>query len=201
MAREPRFPGIDWHCDHCGASLNSQKNFDDHKYIWKCTSCGYKNSISRDNIRQDDSIIIKSLLHFLGFLSYVNLWTTAMLGVSLFIFHSNFDKYFAPFLMCLVAYVIVFIITLVVEFGLRHTKFSKKNMFGVVFRNLKEDILEPFMAIKELVSNFISFITHKLPIKRKYIWYSNKAIIAYAVMYTLIIIAEAIALIIIKNTP
>ena len=45
-----RFPGIDWWCDRCGAYLNDQDDFDDHKYIWKCTECGFKNSISSDNI-------------------------------------------------------------------------------------------------------------------------------------------------------
>lgn len=45
-----RFPDVDWWCDRCGANLNSQSGFDDHKYIWKCTECGFKNSISRDNI-------------------------------------------------------------------------------------------------------------------------------------------------------
>ena len=45
-----RFVDIDWWCDRCGAYLNSQFGFDDHKYIWKCTECDYKNSISRDNI-------------------------------------------------------------------------------------------------------------------------------------------------------
>ena len=47
-----RFPNIDWWCDHCGAYLNSQKGFDDHHYIWKCTKCGFKNSISSANIFQ-----------------------------------------------------------------------------------------------------------------------------------------------------
>lgn len=45
-----RFPDVDWWCDHCNAYLNDQSGFDDHKYIWKCTDCGYKNSISSDNI-------------------------------------------------------------------------------------------------------------------------------------------------------
>ena len=45
-----RFPEIDWFCDRCGAKLNSQKGFDDHRYVWKCKECGYKNSISADNI-------------------------------------------------------------------------------------------------------------------------------------------------------
>ncbi len=45
-----RFPGVDWYCDRCNASLNGQFGFDDHKYTWKCEECGHKNSISRDNV-------------------------------------------------------------------------------------------------------------------------------------------------------
>lgn len=45
-----RFPGIDWFCDRCGASLDTQPGFDDHKYIWRCMECGHKNSISSTNI-------------------------------------------------------------------------------------------------------------------------------------------------------
>lgn len=45
-----RFPGIEWYCDKCNAHLNEQSGFTDRKYIWKCTECGYKNSISEDNI-------------------------------------------------------------------------------------------------------------------------------------------------------
>ena len=45
-----RFPNIDWWCDRCGAYLNDQVGFDDHNYTHKCTNCGHKNSISRDNI-------------------------------------------------------------------------------------------------------------------------------------------------------
>lgn len=49
-----RFPDIDWWCDNCGAYLNDQDGFDDHKYVWKCTECGFKSSISKDNIFWDD---------------------------------------------------------------------------------------------------------------------------------------------------
>ena len=45
-----RFPDIDWFCDRCDTCLNNQLGFDDHKYTWKCTECGFKNSISKDNI-------------------------------------------------------------------------------------------------------------------------------------------------------
>ena len=48
-----RFPNIDWWCDNCNSNLNAQNNFDDHKYTWKCTECGFKNSISKDNIFEE----------------------------------------------------------------------------------------------------------------------------------------------------
>lgn len=49
-----RFPGIIWFCDKCGERLDQQPGFDDHRYVWKCTNCGYKNSISKDSILDDD---------------------------------------------------------------------------------------------------------------------------------------------------
>ena len=51
---DERFPGIDWWCDSCGDYLNEQEGFDDHKYVWKCQKCGYKNSISATNIFEDE---------------------------------------------------------------------------------------------------------------------------------------------------
>ncbi|SHG37768.1 Sec23/Sec24 zinc finger [Ornithinibacillus halophilus] len=45
-----RFPDVDWYCDRCDSHLNNQSNFDDNKYLWKCTECGHKNSISSTNI-------------------------------------------------------------------------------------------------------------------------------------------------------
>lgn len=49
-----RFPEIDWYCDRCNAYLNNQPGFDDHRYIWKCTECGHKNTISFDNIYENE---------------------------------------------------------------------------------------------------------------------------------------------------
>lgn len=49
-----RFPDIGWYCDRCNASLNDQPGFDDHKYTWKCTECGHKNSISSDDIYESE---------------------------------------------------------------------------------------------------------------------------------------------------
>ena len=62
MSRPPRFPDVDWYCDHCGSYLNAQEGFDDHKYIWKCTQCKGKNSISRDNIHEPNYRFINGLL-------------------------------------------------------------------------------------------------------------------------------------------
>lgn len=192
MAREPRFPGVDWYCDHCGALLNTQRRFDDHKYTWKCTECGFKNSISWDNISSGDSSAMKFLLHFLGFLSYISFWTGIMLAVALIVFHADREKYLILFIACVGMYVLAFILDVIIEFGLRHTQFSVKNLLLVIFRNLKEDLIAPLMAIKEIISNLLSFITRKLP--RKYVWYSNKSILAFAIMYFLIIVAELVAL-------
>jgi len=49
-----RFPDIDWYCDRCNTSLNSQSGFDDHRYIWRCEECGFKNSISAANIYESE---------------------------------------------------------------------------------------------------------------------------------------------------
>lgn len=49
-----RFPRIDWYCDRCNAYLNDQLGFDDHHYVWKCTECGHKNSISADDIYESE---------------------------------------------------------------------------------------------------------------------------------------------------
>lgn len=42
-----RFANIDWFCD---SYLKNQVEFDDRKYIWQCTECDHKNSISSANI-------------------------------------------------------------------------------------------------------------------------------------------------------
>lgn len=57
-----RFPGIDWYCDRCNAYLNDQPGFDDHHYVWKCTECGHKNSISADDIYESETIFYKGIM-------------------------------------------------------------------------------------------------------------------------------------------
>ena len=192
MAREPRFPGIDWYCDHCGALLNNQKHFDDHKYTWKCTKCGFKNSISWDNIRSGDSSAMKLLLYLIGFLSYIGLWTGVMLAVGIFAFDADRNQYFTLFLGSVGLYALAFILGLFTEFVLRHTTFSVRNLSFVIFRNLKEDILAPFMAFKEILSFLFSTIREK--ISKKYVWKSNKVILSSAIIYAVIFVIEFIVL-------
>ncbi len=193
MAREPRFPGIVWWCDNCGACLSDQKGFDDHKYTWKCRECGFKNSISWDNICSGDSAATKFLLYILGLMSYVGFWTSIMLGVSMAAFKADTRIYLFPFLICLGMYLFSFVATILVDFVLRHVHFSAKNLVGIMLRNFREDLLSPLMFVKELISNFLSFITSLLPLPKKYEWHSNKVIVGFAILYVLIAVAEIVA--------
>jgi len=45
-----RFSDVDWFCDRCDSYLNNQVGFNDRKYIWQCSECNHKNSISSANI-------------------------------------------------------------------------------------------------------------------------------------------------------
>lgn len=42
--------GIDWYCDNCNSHLNSQHGFKPYDDSWKCTKCGYENSLTKDNV-------------------------------------------------------------------------------------------------------------------------------------------------------
>ena len=140
MAREPRFPGITWYCDKCGACLSSQKWFDDHKYTWKCRECGSKKSISWDNINSGDSIATKILLYFLGFLSFVGFWTSVMLAVSLYVFHADRNVYYLPFLIFLGIYLVAFTLMIILQFTIRHKKRSVGRIILEILYDLEEDL-------------------------------------------------------------
>lgn len=189
MTREPRFPGIDWSCDHCGAFLNTQKNFDDHKYLWKCTACGYKNSISWDSIVYGDSMPTKIILHLLGFISFVGLWTAVMLGIGMFCFNADRNLYLLPFVCCIGACLFSYIVDVLVEHKLRnHKRLSGLTIF---FRNLFEDLIAPLFAFKEFISFIFTVIANIFRRAKKPI---NGAIVFFTVLYLLIICAEVFEL-------
>ena len=199
MAEEPRFPGIEWFCDLCGAPLNTQKHFSDHKYIWKCTECGYKNSISWDNIEPGDSAVLQFLLHLLGFISFISLWTAIMLGVSLFALGADHQMYFIPFLICAGTYAAVTLVSVVAEYKFRSGKRKDTKVLKILLRNIKEDILAPLLMFRELVSSLLSLITRKKKKKKQYVWHNNKAIVIQACIYTLLFVAEIAAFIFINH--
>ncbi len=193
MGRKPRFPGVSWYCDYCGASLNSQKGFNDHKYIWKCRKCGYKNSISWDNIDSGASVVEKYLLHFLGLFSYIGFWTSLMLTVSIFAFKADKNIYLLPLLYSLGIYISAFIMSLIVEFGLRKTKLSFRKLITTIIRNIKEDILSPLLFVKEILNTILTLLSKVFRLKKPFVWYNNTIIVLVSLFYILIFIAKIVA--------
>lgn len=71
-SKDARFPEYEWFCAKCGESISNQTGFDDNKFTWKCLQCGYKNSISKDNLikpyaylkEEENDTILKKILHF-----------------------------------------------------------------------------------------------------------------------------------------
>lgn len=59
-----RFPHVKWYCDKCNTFLNRQKEFDDNLDSWECTKCGYKNSISADQVFESEEEYQKSRLKY-----------------------------------------------------------------------------------------------------------------------------------------
>ena len=49
-----RFEDVVWFCDNCNAILNKQYGFSDTDDTWTCTECGYMNSITEDDIWEDE---------------------------------------------------------------------------------------------------------------------------------------------------
>ena len=56
-----KFPDVDWYCVNGSAYPNNQDRLDNPKYLWKCTECGFKISISKDNIGFGDDKDISGL--------------------------------------------------------------------------------------------------------------------------------------------
>lgn len=80
-----RFPDIDWYCDRCNAYLNDQPGFDDHKYTWKCTECGHKNSISSDDIYESEEDLETMVNREVKLCRCVHIVTKYMMNQNMFI--------------------------------------------------------------------------------------------------------------------
>lgn len=72
-----RFPNHKWYCVVCHECLSDQIGFNDNKFTWTCTHCKYRNSISKDNLREPYAYLInptpknRFLYFFIGFLSSI----------------------------------------------------------------------------------------------------------------------------------
>ena len=42
--------GVFWFCDSCDAYMNIQDGFTTKDKVWTCTECGFKNSVTKDDI-------------------------------------------------------------------------------------------------------------------------------------------------------
>ncbi len=115
-----------------------------------------------------------------------------MLGISLYVFHADKSTYFLPFLIFIGMYVVAFVTTIILQFTLRHKEKSAKSIVLEILCALKEEILMPFLALWEVLSILLSFVTHLLP-TRKYVWHSNLKILVMNVIYVVLIVVEIVA--------
>ena len=143
MERKPRFPGVDWYCDHCGDYLNNQAGFDDHKYIWKCTNCGGKNSISRDNIRKTNFQAFNSLFKLFDVLRTISmnllLMTITMLAMGNEI--SNLPRYLV--ILSRIYPVLLIITFIVIAYGHYH----RVGIISTLLDMIVSDIIRPFREL------------------------------------------------------
>lgn len=201
--RGERFPGIDWYCDRCNAQLNIQPGFDDHKYVWKCTKCGYKNSISRDNIdctrdpmNKDFTIILG---HILTLLRCINVYILISLALNAFgvqfprIFNGVefFDRLRAIMLSqdvwkYLISLAVLYALSMVFERYIAKF-YPDKNLW--ILRSigfyLITDISRPFSEIFAAIKSVIVRIIHPI----KYGFWSNILYhLPFVIIYSLVLL-------------
>ena len=184
MTRTPRFPDVDWYCDHCGAYLNNQPGFDDHKYVWKCSRCGGKNSISRDNIRQTNYAAINGTLNVLDLLRTICMHCGLMALITLLFGTKIADlpKYLA---YPVIAYPVLLVIMLLVIVA---GHFRDVGFLGTFFDAIIGDIIRPY---REPLRSGRIFHDIRVHTKKSIILWN----IAKLVIYIAIIAAEIILLI------
>ncbi len=165
-SREPRFPGIDWYCDRCNAYLNSQSNFDDHHYIWKCTACGYKNSISQANIlvSSTPSKAVNILGKTLGALRSAIVYLVISALCSIFVFRAELvmPQWILP--AACIAYVVIDIFSMVFERKIaKYTNGQKLPIWilSSIFMYLWGDFIRPIYEPIHMIKVLIAFVFSK----------------------------------------
>lgn len=142
-----RFPGIEWYCDRCDANLNKQQGFDDHKYIWKCTKCGHKNSISRDNILYNtENGLTRTFAVVMGLARCICMYSILLLTIGCFVFCVDTSALPSFIMYPMVAYPILLLISLGFEkIIVRYA--ADYGIVSLVFCYIYDDVLRPFKEI------------------------------------------------------
>lgn len=52
--REQTLNEIEWRCDNCDETLNTQNGFNTSSGVWICTNCGHENIIDADEILSEE---------------------------------------------------------------------------------------------------------------------------------------------------
>lgn len=163
--RKPRFPGIDWWCDRCDAFLNDQENFDDHHYVWKCTECGYKNSISSANIIWGKPVF-EPFGKILGWLRSVVVYAIIAVLIQIFL---NADvplvTYILPYRIYLYSgYAALIVISMIFEKAIAKYCSEMNILYYILstpFVNLWSDICRPFNAVFNAINVIKTFSIYK----------------------------------------
>lgn len=197
--REPRFPGIDWYCDRCNAFLNGQSNFDDHHYIWKCTACGYKNSISLANIivSSTPSRAVNILGKTLGAVRSAIVYLAIAALCSMLIFKAELvmPQWMLP--AACIAYVVIDAFSMVFE-----RKIAKYNngqklpvwILSSIFIYLWGDIIRPIYEPVHMIKVLISFAFSKQK------WLFNLVeTVCIGLIYTAILVAFILTVVYLGN--
>lgn len=162
-----RFENVDWYCDRCGAYLNSQPGFDDHKYLWKCKKCGYKSSISKANIINEGGKfrglgkilgLLRSGSLYLFLLPILKSWLAGLQEQA-----GSGDKIVVEFLA---AYFVLDILSMFYERILAGYKSDDNIVIWVVkslFYYLFIDILRPIQEVLGMLWAILSYPKYKMP--------------------------------------
>ena len=179
LDREPRFPDVDWYCDYCGAYLNSQVGFDDHKYTWKCTECGGKNSISKDNIRKTNFAFFNWVFDVLDVLRTIAMhWI--LVGLILQLIGYSAETMPMHLTIPAIAYPVLLVIML---FAIVAGHYHDVAFLSLVFETILGDIIRPYREVLSVGNVVFTIRNHSR--KRIVVWNILKLII-----YLGVIVAE-----------
>ena len=133
---------------------------------------------------------LRFLKCFIGYLSFLFLWTSIMLSVAIFVYEVDWDTYIIPLMFSICLYILIFIVSNLVAFKLEKNKYSIKNFFKVFFADLINGLGLPFIYIKGFLIFVLSSIVQIIPFVNKKIPKPNCKNIRIAILYIFSILIE-----------